>query len=400
MEHSIEVRQVASRWGRMLDAGRATVVAYIALLMMTGPPSLRAMQHVVWLTLLGIVLIVSSVVERRMRLSETSTKRCASCFHGGVLDIGFTVAMASMLGVHSATGFSVLAAIPLLIMIRILMARSITSARRDQQRNDSLAQQAEAERGRADDLEHAEEVRRTYLAAVSHELRTPLTSILGYAMTLQEYAGELTPAHRMFLDQIALSSNELDRMLRDLLDLERLTRGRGELSTSTCSVGSMIEDVVERIAEREHRTVHVDADAQAAAIVDEFKVERIIENLVMNAFKYSTPDTTVEVGVACDPDGAGITLRVDDTGPGVPDHLRERIFNAFDRGDAATSSVPGMGIGLSLVARFAQMHGGRAWVEDREGRRGASFRVWLPTGLPARRSQFRIAADSGVEVSA
>lgn len=398
MEHA-EVHKVAMRWGRMLDGARFTIVAYFVLLIATGPPSVRVMQHVVSLTAVAAILIVGSIIERRVRLRESDADRCSVCFYGLTIDIAVIVFMAGLLGVHTATSFSVLAVVPLMVMIRVLMARSITAARQEKQRKQRLASRVATELRRADELARAEEVRHTYLAAVSHELRTPLTSILGYAMTLQDLAGELTPAHRMFLDQIALSSNELDRMLRDLLDLERLTRGRGELTTSRCEMNAMIEEVAQRVADREHRSVIVDYDHQLMARVDEFKVERIIENLVANAFKYADPETPVLVAVDPDDDGAGMTIRVDDSGPGVPTHLRERIFQAFDRGDAESTSVPGMGIGLSLVSRFAQMHGGRAWVEDRDSGRGASFRVWLPTGVSSRHGQFRVAADAGVEVS-
>src|SRR5207237_1888680 len=74
----------------------------------------------------------------------------------------------------------------------------------------------------------------------------------------------------------------------------------------------------------------------------------------------------------------GVVVAVEDAGPGVPEDLRESIFEAFRQGTQKDAASPGVGIGLSLVARFAELHGGRAWVEDRPGG-GASFRVFLPT---------------------
>lgn len=107
--------------------------------------------------------------------------------------------------------------------------------------------------------------------------------------------------------------------------------------------------------------------------VDQAKVERMVENLLANVARH-TEDARVWVRVAAQDGGALIS--VDDEGAGVPDDLKEKIFMPFSRGPEA-ADLPGGGIGLSLVARFAELHGGRAWVEDRPGR-GASFRVFLP----------------------
>jgi signal transduction histidine kinase len=111
------------------------------------------------------------------------------------------------------------------------------------------------------------------------------------------------------------------------------------------------------------------------AWVDPAKVERVVENLLANADRHTTPDTPVWVTVARQ-DG-GVLLAVEDAGGGVPKELRSALFEPFRQGPGAPAHAPGVGIGLSLVARFAELHGGRAWVQDRPGG-GASFRVLLP----------------------
>jgi signal transduction histidine kinase len=112
----------------------------------------------------------------------------------------------------------------------------------------------------------------------------------------------------------------------------------------------------------------------AHAAVDAPKVERIVDNLLVNAVRH-TPIGT-EIAVRVEPDGGGFVIAVDDRGPGVAREDREAIFEVFRRG-ARSDHVAGAGIGLSLVAQFTALHGGRAWVQDNPGG-GASFRVFLP----------------------
>jgi signal transduction histidine kinase len=107
-------------------------------------------------------------------------------------------------------------------------------------------------------------------------------------------------------------------------------------------------------------------------------VERIVENLVINASKHTPSGTAVRVSVRRQ--GEGVLIVVEDEGSGVPDYMKEAIFRPFERGTDARRNSAGTGIGLSLVSRFAELHGGRAWVEDRAGG-GSSFRVFLPGGL-------------------
>lgn len=109
--------------------------------------------------------------------------------------------------------------------------------------------------------------------------------------------------------------------------------------------------------------------------VDPPKIERIVENLVMNAVRHTEDDVGIWVRVWAQDGGA--VIAVEDDGPGVSVDLRHEIFEPFRQGPTSSAHAPGTGIGLSLVAMFADLHGGRAWVEDRRGG-GASFRVFLP----------------------
>jgi len=122
----------------------------------------------------------------------------------------------------------------------------------------------------------------------------------------------------------------------------------------------------------------VTVEAQSVEIsIDSPKVERIVENLIANSVRHTPEGTRIWVKVV--PEGTGALILVEDEGPGVLVELRDAIFEPFRQGSVMEAS-PGVGIGLSLVARFAELQGGRAWVAEREGG-GASFRVFLP-GLP------------------
>jgi PAS domain S-box-containing protein len=217
-------------------------------------------------------------------------------------------------------------------------------------------------------------LRNDILSAVSHELRTPLASILGFSLTLKEKGPGLDgPTVQAMVDHLAQQATKLDRLLSDLLDVDRLRRGLTQVRVRPTDVGALVEQVVGSLRSGRN-PIDVDA-ASVVANVDPPKVERIVENLVANALKYTPPDTRISVRVSSDP--KGLLIAVDDEGPGVADELKESVFDLFTRGVDTTSDTAGTGIGLSLVSQFARLHGGRAWVED-NARGGASFRVLLP----------------------
>jgi two-component system sensor histidine kinase KdpD len=223
-----------------------------------------------------------------------------------------------------------------------------------------------------------DELRDTILSTVSHELRTPLTSIVGFALTLRQRGQTLDPVtYSEIVGHLAEQSQRLQSLLADLLDLDRLRLGLVQPTFRRMDVGELVERV---IAGRPSDSGRLELDAeQALAEVDGPKVERIVENLIVNAVKHTPPETTIAVRVE-NRDG-GVLIAVDDRGRGVPESEREAIFHLFQRGEQV-AGVPGAGVGLSLVSQFAALHGGRAWVEDNPGG-GASFRVLLPASRPS-----------------
>ncbi|HET9249732.1 MAG TPA: ATP-binding protein, partial [Actinomycetota bacterium] len=211
--------------------------------------------------------------------------------------------------------------------------------------------------------------------------RSPLTSILGLSLTLEQQ--QLPRAEQdELLGRLAVNARKLDRLLKDLLDIDRLSRGIVTPKVRPVDLASIVGRTVESLDVIDQRSILVQTETVVVP-VDPPKIERIVENLVMNAVRHTEPDVGIWVRVW--PQDGGAVIAVEDDGPGVPVDLRHEIFEPFRQGPTSSAHSPGTGIGLSLVAMFADLHGGRAWVEDREGG-GASFRVFLPGETPEHRT--------------
>ncbi len=241
----------------------------------------------------------------------------------------------------------------------------------------------------ADELRSINEVKDTLLHAVSHDLRGPITAIVGSARSLQR-RGELDLSQDdedTLVDGVLQSGRKLDRIVGDLLDLERLDRGLVEPNRTPTDLAALLARVVDEATNAGQHRVHLEIAEPIEIDVDAGKVERIVDNLLLNAVKHTAAGTPIHVRLKRVDGGA--LLSVEDEGAGVPDQAKREIFEPFRQGSAAR---PGVGIGLSLVARFAELHGGRAWVEDRPGG-GAAFRVFLPGKIRAGGSRAAAAGE-------
>jgi signal transduction histidine kinase len=259
-------------------------------------------------------------------------------------------------------------------VIARIQALAAEAASTSDRLDEATAEVARARREREEEtsrLHTLDELKDELLAAVSHDIRTCLTTLHGYAVLL-ERMNDGPPQDRLeALAAVRRTTRKLDRVLANILDVDRLRRGVVEPRRRPTDLLALVGRVVEEADV--DRTVSIEGDPLVVGI-DPAKIERIVENLLVNAVRHTPEGTRVRISLS--PYGAGALIAVDDTGPGVPDDIKQAIFEPFERGPEP-QAAPGTGLGLSVVARFAELHGGHAWVEDAP-QGGASFRVFLP----------------------
>ncbi|MBI4884190.1 MAG: PAS domain S-box protein [Actinobacteria bacterium] len=230
-----------------------------------------------------------------------------------------------------------------------------------------------------DELSLAYREKAALMTALSHDLRTPLAAIRILAELLAS-SDESTSEHerRELTGRLLTEAARTEGVLGDLVSSERASAG---LMTPR-RVPVDLNDLVRRVVEVEagHRTSHkvelCPSSVDCTVSVDPALVERMVANLLSNTFRHTRAGTTVWVSLDGDPAGDDrvVQLVVEDNGGGVPDSLKEAIFEPYVR---VSADRPGTGIGLFLVRRFAEFHGGTVVCTDRTGG-GASFRVTLP----------------------
>ncbi len=220
------------------------------------------------------------------------------------------------------------------------------------------------------------EVRR--IGEVAHELRTPLNHILGFAQVMQQQLfGPLAPKYAEYVDLIVASGRRMSALATDWLDMARLDAGRYEIAPERFDLAHVVREAVEAAgvgsdwkgeitAENAEAPMPIDADARA--------VRQILDNLIVNAMKFTPGDGRITVRLAA---GAmAVAIDVIDNGPGISDADKRRLSRPFERG-AGVGAVEGAGLGLTLVKALARAHRGSLDILDAPGGR-ALMRVRLP----------------------
>lgn len=248
-----------------------------------------------------------------------------------------------------------------------------------------------------------------FLANVSHELRTPLTAIVGFVEMLRDGVyGELAPRQVGPVDRIAASATHLRQLVDQILDIARIAAGRLEVSRELISLRPYVLNIASELeslfAERDLRLSITVPATLPRVRTDPAHLRHILVNLLGNAVKYTpagtvsvrarlvtgthpavrrTPDDPALLALAPNRDASWIAVQVSDTGVGIAERDRERIFDEFEQVNAGprTDSVArGTGLGLAISRRLARALGGDITVESEPGK-GSTFSVWLPLEL-------------------
>lgn len=223
-----------------------------------------------------------------------------------------------------------------------------------------------------------DELKTRFFSNVSHELRTPLTLILGPVERLLGAAG-LTEEQRGWLGTMARNARALLQHVNDLLDVAKLEAGKMAVHDDVVDLGHLTRLTAanfESLAKERGIDFRIDVPASLRVRTDAEKVQRILVNLLANAFKFTPDAGRVQLRLAWEA-GQG-TLEVDDSGPGVPEALREVIFEPFRQAEqASTRRHGGTGLGLAIAREFLDLLGGSVAVGD-SALGGAAFRVVLP----------------------
>jgi two-component system, sensor histidine kinase len=216
-----------------------------------------------------------------------------------------------------------------------------------------------------------------FLAILSHELRNPLQPLQTAVEVLEHDPGAPVPARIRAIIQRQV--HHITRLVDDLLDISRLNAGRLELRREPCSLGSIVDEAVQACAPaieaRKHALEVVGGDAPAIVNGDPVRLVQVVCNLLQNATKYTEPGGRVRVEWGAD-GGRGF-IRVTDTGRGIAPELVPTIFDMFVQERTTSDGAGGLGLGLGLVKRLVEMHGGTARAESPGLGRGSTFEIAL-----------------------
>jgi signal transduction histidine kinase len=238
-------------------------------------------------------------------------------------------------------------------------------------------------------LEVASQHKSQFLANMSHELRTPLNAILGYTeLILDDIYGETPAKMRSVLERVQRNGKHLLGLINDVLDLSKIEAGQLTLSLGDYSIKDVVHSVfsaVESLANEKKLALRIEVpNTLPVGRGDERRLTQVLLNLVGNAIKFTDQG---EVAVKASAMNGTYTLSVCDTGPGIPEADRAKIFEEFQQADSsATKKKGGTGLGLSISRRIVEMHGGRIWVESEVGK-GSTFSVSLPVKVEQQQPQ-------------
>ena len=256
----------------------------------------------------------------------------------------------------------------------LVMIEDVTTVR---ETSDQLAEALESQRNANANLERLDHTKTEFLSIVSHEFRTALTGIQGFSELIRD-GGLETDEVKAYGGYIFNDADRINRLIGDMLDLDRMESGRMSMRSGDVDINEVLSEAMAR-ASTGVSTVEFDADLDPRLPIvagDRDRLIQVVSNLVNNAVKYS-PDGG-RVTLSTRGEGGFALVSVTDTGLGIPPDEIGHVFERFRRvRSGAAQSIPGTGLGLTIVKQIVEMHGGKIWVESAVGH-GSAFHFTIP----------------------
>ncbi len=242
-----------------------------------------------------------------------------------------------------------------------------------------------------DELRKLDRLKSTFYAMMNHDLRAPLTLILVPIESLLQES--LDPEVRKTLEMVARNARLLLNLVNDLLEVSSLEQGKRELRSESCDLSDLVNRLsanFDAMVTQQQLTFRVQTPPHLQAEIDPAQIERVVLNLLSNAFKFTPAGGSITCCLEMEPASknasampAHVVLTVQDSGPGVPVDLREMIFEPFRQLESGKRRRSGgSGLGLAIVKDLVTLHGGTIRVDEPPGG-GARFTVRLPQHAPA-----------------
>ncbi len=230
-------------------------------------------------------------------------------------------------------------------------------------------------------IERLNQLKSEFITLVSHEFRTGLVGIQGFSEMIRDADDLAKEDIKAFAADINKDAQRLNRMINDMLDLDRIEAGRLTLRLESVDINAVLQDAVERArASSDRHTIEVRLDpSQPVTECDADRVAQIVANLLTNAVKYSPDGGEILVSSVA---GEGfVEVSVRDHGVGIAREFAKRLFSRYERYEKTSGKIIGTGLGLAIARQIVEMHGGRIWVDTTVGS-GSDFRFTLPMTLP------------------
>jgi two-component system, OmpR family, sensor kinase len=239
-------------------------------------------------------------------------------------------------------------------------------------------------------LEHLNQEKNRFLGMAAHDLRNPLQSILNHSsFLLEEDPAALGKDFHTFMEAIYSSSEFMAHLVDDLLDVAKIESGKLDLDYSAVDMNTLVSRNVtlnRMFAAKKQIKIEIIAELLPKVLLDSAKIEQVLNNLLGNAIKFSPMGSRIEVRIYREADGFRLSIK--DEGPGISAEESSKLFKPFQRGKAKGSAgEKSTGLGLMIVKRIVEGHGGKIWLESQVGA-GTTFFVSLPLMPPDESARF------------